>query len=27
MQGGTIWFESQFRAGTTFHITIPVSES
>jgi signal transduction histidine kinase len=27
MQGGAIWFESQFRAGTTFHITIPVSEA
>jgi len=27
MQGGKIWFESQFRAGTSFHVTIPVSES
>ncbi len=26
MQGGRIWFESVFREGTTFHITIPVSE-
>lgn len=27
MQGGRIWFESVFREGTTFHITIPVAES
>ncbi len=26
MQGGKIWFESQHRQGTTFHITVPVSE-
>ncbi len=25
MQGGTIWFESVYRQGTTFHFTIPVS--
>ncbi len=25
MQGGQIWFESQYRQGTTFHITIPVA--
>ena len=27
MQGGSIWFESQYRKGTTFFVTIPVAES
>jgi signal transduction histidine kinase len=27
MQGGKIWFESEFRKGTIFHVTVPVSEN
>jgi signal transduction histidine kinase len=27
MQGGKVWFDSVFRQGTTFHVTVPISET
>jgi signal transduction histidine kinase len=27
MQGGHIWFESEFRKGTAFHFTVPIAEN
>ena len=27
LQGGQIWFESEFRKGTAFHFTIPIAEA